>query len=148
MRVAVLLAAALAAGCGGGESGSGSSLTLTDDECTYEGETTVPSTETLEIALANESSKLGAFEIARIDEGATFADVEAYVDSERERLADGLEIKGPPSFLTNLARAQMSPGGTGMLVATIGAGEYVLWCAHDHPPTALFLISPAIRASG
>jgi hypothetical protein len=143
--VVLLAAAAVAAGCGGGDQHS--TLALTDDTCTYVGDTTVPATETLEVEVANESSTLGAFELARIEEGASFEDVRAYVESERKRLADGLEIAGPPAILTNLARVQTSPGGTGLLVASIGEGEYVLWCAHDHPPSALFLIEPAIRGS-
>jgi hypothetical protein len=147
LRAAVLLVAlaALGGGCAGDDSAP--RLTLTNNACTYDGDGTVPSTETLEVELVNESTKLGAFEIARIGEGGTFADVEEYVSEEQERIESGEVIRGPPAYLTNLARSQVDPGATGMLVATVSAGEHVLWCAQEHPPTALFLIAPALQVS-
>ena len=41
---------------------------------------------TFEAELENKSSKLGAFEIAKIGPGGTFATVKAYVETERQRL--------------------------------------------------------------
>jgi hypothetical protein len=130
--------------CGGGGGGDGSRLVLTDDTCTYEGDATPPASETFEAELENRSSKLGAFEIAKLDPGIAFSEVEAYVESERERLADGLQIAGPPSYMTLGARAQVPAGEKGMLVSAVTPGTWVLWCAQEHPPTALFLISPAL----
>jgi hypothetical protein len=120
-------------------------LLLTDTECTYEGDTTFSSTEAFEAEVVNESSKLGAFEIAKLDEGHTFAEVEAYVESERQRVAEGLEIVGPPTYMTPGERAQLEPGETGLLVSTVTPGTWVLWCLHEHPPTAFFLITPALE---
>jgi len=148
MRVLVVLLAVTATvpvGCGAGDSGP--RLTLTDEGCTYHGAETVPSTETFEIEVVNSSPKLGAFEIASIGEGGTFADVAKYVESEQQLLEAGEGIQGPPAYLTNLARTQVDPGGSGMLVATLSAGDHVLWCAQDHPPTALYLITPALHVS-
>ena len=148
VRVAVTLAfvtTVLLAACGGG---AGSArLTLTDDDCTYEGDETPQATQTFEVEVVNQSSKLGAFEIGRIDAGGTFADVEAYVESERQRLEAGLEILGPPAYMTLGARAEVPAGESGMLVSTVTPGEWVLWCAHGHPPTALFLITPPLEIS-
>jgi hypothetical protein len=115
-------------------------LTLTDTECAYEGATTFSSTETFEAEVVNESPKLGGFEIAKLDEGHTFAEVEAYVESERERVAQGLEIVGPPIWMTRGERAQLEPGQTGMLVSTVTPGTWVLWCLQEHPPTAFFVM--------
>ena len=145
--LAVFATTVLLAACGGGGADS-ARLTLTDADCTYEGDETPPATQTFEAELENQSSKLGAFEIARIDAGGTFADVEAYVEAERQRLEDGLEIVGPPAYLTLGARVQVPAGESGMLVSTVTSGEWVLWCAHDHPPTALFLIAPPLEVSG
>jgi hypothetical protein len=75
-----LAAVVVLPGCG---SASGPRLTLSDDACTYDGDLTASATETLEIELVNASAKLGALEIARIDEGGTFADVEEYVAPEQ-----------------------------------------------------------------
>jgi hypothetical protein len=144
VTIGALVATALLAGCGGGAS-SANRLTLTDDACTYDGDRSPPAPETFEAEVVNESSKLGAFEIARIDADHTFAEVKEYVESERQRLEDGLQIAGPPTFMTLGARAQASPGESGTLVSTVQPGTWVLWCAHDHPPTALFLIEPPLE---
>ena len=138
--------AALLAGCGGAGAAS-ARLTLTNNDCTYDGDETPPATQTFEVEFVNQSSKLGAFEIARIDAGGAFADVEAYVESERQRLEEGPEIIGPPAYLIPGARAQGLAGECGTLVSTVTSGEWVLWCAHDHPPTALFLITPPLEIS-
>ena len=69
----VALATTLLLAGWGGEDGVGNRLTLTDDTCTYEGETSPSALETFEADLENQSSKLGAFEIARIEIGGTFA---------------------------------------------------------------------------
>jgi hypothetical protein len=147
--VAALIASvgvAFLASCGDDEPGA-PRLTPTDTDCTYEGGDTYSSTETFDAEIVNESSKLGAFEIARIDPGHTLAEVEAYVESERQRLADGLEIAGPPAFMTLGARAQAASGETGTLVSTVTPGTWTLWCAQNHPPAALFLITPPLAIS-
>jgi hypothetical protein len=132
--------------CGGADTAS-PRLTLTETECTYDGSDALPSTETFEAEVVNESSKLGAFEIVKIDPGHTFEEVERYMESERQRLAEGLEIAGPPSYLTLGARTQAESGGTGTLVSTVTSGTWILWCAHEHPPTALFLIAPPLAVA-
>jgi hypothetical protein len=147
IRTCIVAAAAVAlVGCGGDDATT-QRLTLTDDGCAYEGAPAVSSTETFEAEVVNESSELGAFEIAKLDDGHTFAEVEAYVESERQRIADGLEIAGPPLFVTLGARAQTASGESGTLVSTVTPGTWVLWCAQNHPPTALFLISPPLEIS-
>jgi hypothetical protein len=136
---------AFLASCGDDEAAP--RLTLTDTDCTYEGSDTYSSTETFDAEIVNESSELGAFEIARIDPGHTFAEVEAYMESERQRLGDGLEIAGPPAFMTLGARAQAAGGETGTLVSIVTPGTWTLWCAQNHPPSALFLIAPPLTIS-
>ena len=145
--LAVVVATALLAACGGGDSGR-TRLTLTDDGCTYEGDESPSAMQTFEAELKNKSSKLGAFEIAKIGPGGTFATVKAYVEAERQRLENGRQFLGPPAYMTLGARAVVPSGESGTLVSTITAGEWVLWCAHDHPPTALFLITPSLQVSG
>ena len=68
--VVVLVATASAVACGGGGNGT-NRLTLTDDSCAYEGDQTPSATKAFEAEVANKSSKLGAFEIAKIDPGHT-----------------------------------------------------------------------------
>jgi hypothetical protein len=149
--VAVVLAASativLLAACGGGDGSSEMRLTLTDDDCTYQGDKTPPATQTFEAELENQSSKLGAFEIARIDAGHSFAEVEAYVKEQKRRLEEGLEIVRPPAYMTLGARAVVPSGESGMLVSTVTSGQWVLWCAHDDPPTAVFLITRSLEVS-
>ena len=145
-RVVVLAATAVAVSCGGGGSGA-NRLTLTDDSCSYEGDQTPSAIETFEAEVVNESSKLGAFEIAKIDPGHTFDEVKAYVKSQQQRIADGLAFVPPPIWMTLGERAQIESGETGKLVSTVTTGTWVLWCAQEHPPTKLFLIEPALDIS-
>ena len=79
--VVVLAATAVAVSCGGGGSGT-NQLTLTDDSCSFKGDQTPSATKTYEADVVNQSSKLGAFEIAKIDPGHTFDEVKAYVESQ------------------------------------------------------------------
>jgi hypothetical protein len=130
-------------GCGG-DAGD-ARLTLTDDTCTYDGDETPPATAVFHADLENRSSRLGAFQLARIDEGRAFAEVEAYVETERRRLEKGLQMAGPPSFLTPMARTDIAPGATGVLVADLRPGTYFLWCAQDHPPTAGLMTARPLR---
>jgi hypothetical protein len=144
---AVMLAAtSFAVACGGGGD-TANRLTLTNDTCTYAGDTSTSASDTFEAELVNDSSALGAFEIAKIDAGHTFAEVARYVESERQRIAEGLPIAGAPTFMTLGSRAQVEPGASGTLVSSVAAGAWVLWCAQNHPPTDVFLIEPALEIS-
>ena len=138
----LLAGSLLVAGCSGDDEiePGAHRLTLTDTDCTYEGATTFSSTETFEAEVVNESAKLGAFEIAKLDEGHTFAEVEAYVESARQRVSNGLRFVPPPIWMTLGERAQLEPGQTGSLVSTVTPGTWVLWCAQEHPPSAFFLM--------
>jgi hypothetical protein len=122
-------------------------LTLTDDSCAFEGNETPSATETFEAEVVNKSSKLGAFEIAKIDPGHTFDEVKSYVKSQQQRIADGLAFVAPPIWMTLGERAQIESGQTGKLVSSVTTGTWVLWCAQEHPPTKLFLIEPALEIS-
>ena len=144
--VVVLAATAFAVSCGGGGNGT-DQLTLTDDSCAYKGDQTPSATETYEANIVNQSSKLGAFEIAKIDPGHTFDEVKSYVKSQAQRIADGLPFVPPPIWMTLGERAQIESGQTGKLVSTVTTGTWVLWCAQQHPPTKLFLIEPALDIS-
>ena len=144
--VVVLAATAVAVSCGGGGSGA-NQLTLTDDSCAYKGDQTPSATETFETDVVNQGSKLGAFEIAKIDPGHTFGEVKSYVRSQQQRIADGLAFVPPPIWMTLGERAQIESGQTGKLVSTVSTGTWVLWCAQEHPPTKLFSIEPALDIS-
>ena len=117
-------------------------LVLTAEGCTYEGDTTL-AVGPFSAEWQNQTSKLGAFELAKIDPGKTFADVEAYVESEQERLDQDLEILGPPTWFDQVVGGGGEAGESGMLLSgsPLTAGEYVLWCASEHPPTALYLVT-------
>ena len=117
----MLAATAFAVSCGGGGNGT-NRLTLTDDSCNYEGDQTPSASETFEAEVVNKSSKLGAFEIAKIDPGHTFDEVESYVESQQQRIADGLAFVPPPIYMTLGERAQIESGETGMLVSTVTTG--------------------------
>ena len=74
-------------------------LTLTDLDCTYEGDET-PQAGTFSVELVNNSSTPGFFALYTIAAGSEFSDVQAYVDQEQQRIEQGAEPLGPPDFLS------------------------------------------------
>ncbi len=152
MRVAVTVAALVTSvlplvGCGGDAGNSDMLLTLTDLDCTYEGDET-PQAGTFSVELVNDSSTPGNFALYTIAAGSEFSDVQAYVEQERQRIAQGAEPLGPPDFLSLVTREDVATGDRGTLSSDLIAGTYALICQHDQPPTAVSLVKPPLEVSG
>ncbi len=147
VRLLLVLAASvtpvLLAACGG-EASSEPHVTLTDDGCMYEGDETPPATRVFSADVENKSSKPGYVVLVKIDEGGTFAELEAYV-KQKQRLEEGLDMRGLPTFTTPLARVDTGAGGSGVLVADLRPDRYAFLCAHDFvPSTSVFLVTPPL----
>lgn len=151
MRVAVTVAAlvtsVLLAGCGGDAGSNDMLLTLTDLDCTYEGDET-PQAGTFSVEIVNDSSTPGIFELYTIAAGSEFSDVQAYVDQEQQRIEQGAEPLGPPDFLSLVTREDVATGDGGTLSSDLIGGTYALICQHDQPPTAVSLVKPPLEVSG
>ena len=93
MRVAVTVAAlvtsVLLVGCGGDDAGSNDMLlTLTDVDCTYEGDET-PQAGTFSVELVNDSSTPGIFSLYTIAAGTEFSDVQGWLDRSNSESGRG-----------------------------------------------------------
>ncbi|HYM63676.1 MAG TPA: hypothetical protein VES61_03260 [Gaiellaceae bacterium] len=138
MRVAVTLAAFVTtvplAACGSGDAGSEMRLTLTDDDCIYEGDET-PAAGMFTVEVENQTSNSGAFALAAIAEGATMDDLEAFLEKARQQFQQGGGLPDPPAFYSQVVRVGAGAGTNSLLPADVPAGTYALTCFIDDPPT-------------
>ena len=151
LSVVVILLVAACRGGGGGNTearvttGGGNTETgttpygllavLTNDDCTYEGDTSL-ATGRFTIYVENHSRYDGAFALARIAAGATRADVEAFPKKVRQRLKRGLAPVGPAPFQA-LVSTHVGYGLVSELPVDVPAGKYALVCFQDTSPDAL-----------
>lgn len=132
--------AALPAACGGdgggGEGGGEGAMraTLTDDGCTYDGDTS-PAAGMFTIEVENRTEFLGAFAVAALAGGSTIEDLERFVEPAQQQFEQDGTIQEPPDFYEQVVRSGIEPGATGALPADVPAGTYALMCFVDDLPT-------------
>lgn len=145
MRAAVILAAfvtaVLLAACGGSDASSEMRLTLTDEDCTYEGDETLAAG-AFTVEVENKSSKDGAFSLAGLTAGSTTDDFAAYVEKVQQQLQQGKRLLDPPAFYSQVVRVGVASGASSRLPADVAAGTYVLTCFIEDPPTSVYLGTP------
>lgn len=144
--ISVVLAAVSLAGCGGDDSGSTPGLALTDLACTYTGDSTLTAG-TFSVEAVNESSKDGVFGIYAIAAGTQFADVQAFVDTEQQKLEQGAAPRPLPAYLTLVTRVIVARQDKGTLTSDLAPGQFALVCYQDDPPTAIYLVKPQLEVS-
>ena len=156
LSVVVILLVAACRGGGGGNTearvttGGGNTETgttpygllavMTNDDCTYEGDTSL-ATGRLTVNVENHSRYDGSFALARINAGATRADVEAFPKKVTQRLKRGLAPVGPAPFQA-LVSTHVGYGLYSELPVDVPAGN-TPWSASRTPrptkPGALYL---------
>jgi hypothetical protein len=166
-RAAVILAALAAtmllAACGGGDDGeSGTSaaadtgaanvdrpirLTLTEHECAYDGPP-VHATGAFAVDLENRSSHFGAFAVGELVQGATLADLQAYIAKEQRRWDETQELRGPPEFYKQVIRVGVPAGDVGLLPVDVDPGTYALTCFNDDLPTWRGYVAAQLDVTG
>ena len=130
----IVIAALLLASCGGGGDSDGLGATLTDDGCTYEGDTTFTAG-MFTIDVENQTDFFGAFALARLAEGRTIDDLTPLL-AQAQRQFDGSGTLPPlPSFYEQVVRSGVEAGATSALPADVSAGTYALMCFVDDLPT-------------
>jgi hypothetical protein len=128
---ALLLLAA--AGCAGDDR---TRVTLTNDECTYEGPDSVEAG-AVAIDLENDSDDVGTFELVRLDPASTVDDLDVHVASEQERIDAGGAPVGLPAFATSVIRLEVAPDSVSVLTSVLSAGEHAVVCETGAPPTSI-----------
>jgi hypothetical protein len=139
MRAAVtlmtLIAALLPVACGGGSDSNSHRATLTDDGCTYEGDTALPAG-TVTIDVENQTDFFGAFALARLADGRTIDDLKPQLEqAQREFDQSGGTPPPPPDYYEQSIRIGVERGATSELPADVSPGTYALMCFVDDLPT-------------
>jgi len=127
-----------AAGDDGGTDAQALSASLTDTECTAEGPESVPAGP-LSIAVANDTDAAARFELLRVDQSATAADLLAYVEGERLSIGDGQQPSWPPPYAAVVDQIPVRALWDANLTADVTPGTYGVVCFVAPPPTALYL---------
>ncbi len=137
-RTAVTLVMAAVAllpmACGGGDDEGAMRATLTDDGCTYEGDTS-PAAGMFTIEVENKTEFVSVFTLATIAEGSTIDDLEAYIEQAQRQVAQNGRLPALPSFYEQTVRTGVEAGETGTIPVDVTAGTYVLSCIVDELPT-------------
>jgi hypothetical protein len=133
----LLSTAVLATGCGGGSETM--RVTLTDDGCTYEGDT-APSPGLFDIEVENNTSHFAMFTLSALPTGKTVEDVQHAVD---RRMPIGMRGAGD---------ANTRPDETNVMHVNESSGRFVIGCwVHNSavwlrqsgnlpPPAALYVV--------
>jgi hypothetical protein len=117
----LLSTAVLMTGCGGSET---MRVTLSDDGCTYKGDTT-PAPGRFDIEFENKTSRWAIFTVAALAAGKTVEDVRQTV--ERGGPADGLFVRGAGGV-------HVDPHETKALPVNQSSGRLVIHCwVHNSP---------------
>ena len=140
----LLSTAVLATGCGGG-GGDTMRVILTDDGCTYEGDTT-PAPGLFDIEVENKTSQFANFILSALPAGKTVEDVQHAVERAKKPVAgDGFGMRGAGD-------ARTGPGETNVMHAYESSGRFVIGCwVHNSavwlrqsgnlpPPAALYVV--------
>jgi hypothetical protein len=115
----LLSTAVLAAGCGGGSDTM--RVTLTDDRCTYEGDTT-PAPGRFDIEVENKTSHFANFTLSALPAGKTVEDVRHVVERAGQPGAgDGLVMRGAGG-------ARTGPDETNVMHVNESSGRFVIGC--------------------
>jgi len=130
--LAVLMSCVVGA-CGGGLD-AGMLATLTDDQCTYEGDQT-PNAEMFTIKVKNGTKYFGAFALAALSGGKTIDDLEPWLKHARQQFAQSGTLPTLPPFYEQVVRTGIEAGTTGNLPADVKPGRYALMCFVDDLPT-------------
>ncbi len=132
--VVILASSLLLTACGGDDGNGELRATLTDDGCTYDGDTT-PAAGMFTIDVENETDFFGAFALASLDEGSTIDDLEPFVERARRQFEESKTLPELPGFYEQVVRTGVEAGATGALPADVPAGTYALMCFVDDLPT-------------
>ena len=136
MAIALLTAAVSLVPVACGRDEAAMHATLTNDACTYEGDTS-PTAGMFTIEVENQTESSGSFVLVSLAEGSTVDDLQPSLEQyprqfERER---EFTLPEPPDYIF-LARSDVEAGASSALPADVPAGTYAVVCfVDDDRPT-------------
>jgi hypothetical protein len=142
MGVALLTAAVslVPIACGGNEAAM--HATLTNDRCTYDGDTSPSAADILTIEVENQTKSSGAFGLVSLAEGSTVDDLQQALDRYPRQFEKDGTLPEPPKFYALWGRSAVEAGTSGPLSANVPAGTYAVVCfVDDDLPTEQIYIA-------
>jgi hypothetical protein len=144
----LLSTAVLATGCGGGSDTM--RVTLTDDGCTYEGDTT-PAPGSFNIKVENKTSHYANFTMSALLPGTNAEDVQHAVEQARRAIEQGREPGPGVRVGRGAGGARTGPHETKVIPVNESSGRFVIACwVHNSaaaaqsdypgPPAALYVV--------
>lgn len=137
VTVAAVITVPLAA-CGGSDD-SQMRATLTDDGCTFRGDTTAAAGR-FTIEVENQTGHGGHFVLKELANGYTTDSIQPILDNPTPEIAS--LFKDDPVFFSDI-----SGNGSGVLLADLPAGTYVLMCRSKDKGAGL-LVAAQIEVTG
>jgi hypothetical protein len=124
--------------CGGDEAAM--RATLTNDGCTYEGDTS-PTAGMFTIEVENQTEFFGSFVLLSLAEGSTVDDLQPSLEQYPRQFERELTLPQPPDYKF-LVRSDVDAGATSALPADVPAGTYAVVCfVDDDLPTEQIYIA-------
>jgi hypothetical protein len=145
------IASLLGAACSGDEpeieefatERGGSTITVADDSCSYDGPSRVWSGRLL-LDITNDTGEEVTIEVVKIAEGASYHDLMSYIAGENDRVEGGRDPLGEPSFVSVVSQFEVLPPSLqgGKLPTELGAGRYAVLCITGNTLRAIHATAP------
>jgi hypothetical protein len=104
-------------------------VALADGACALDPQPGVVPGGRVELVAANRTEWPAAFDMWRIAEGHTFAELEAHIEAERERAEAGQPGLGHPGFVTGLISSGIVEAGSEEpMTGTVSSGTHAIVC--------------------
>ena len=109
---------------------SGSTITLTNSDCTSEGLSGVLQ-RVFVGAVVNTTSSKAAFNLHRLLDGHGYRELELHIQQRQQGIAAGNDIPVLPPMTVHVVGVMVEPGERGKLEGTLGSGTYGVVCRRD-----------------
>jgi hypothetical protein len=123
---------------------SGSTITLTNSDCTSEGFSAVVQ-RVFVAAVVNTTSSKAAFNLHRLQDGHAYRELELHIQQRQQGIAAGNDIPVLPPMTVHVVGVMVEPGQRGKLEGTLSSGTYGVVCRRDSPTNrteAIFVKGP------
>jgi hypothetical protein len=117
-----VLGAVLALAACGGEDETSMRATLTDEGCTYEGDTTPPPG-MFTIEVENQTEHFGAFAVASLAGNATVEDLKPVLEQAQETFEETGSLPDMPAYYEQVVRGAAQAGESTFLPVDVGPAD-------------------------
>ena len=101
-------------------------ITRTESQCSVDPEDSRTPAGRVQVTAVNKTNTPVTFDIWRIADEATYAQLAAHIDEENDLAEAGQEGLGPPAFVGELTRLEVGAGVSRSTMATMRSGTYAV----------------------